>query len=272
MKWLKKLGLPVAAVFMSVQVSQAGMKDMEVIEPTVEEEEIGSAVSGYVSLDFNTHFMSYGLDVWGAGRGWSDALFNPSAGLDVDLGKGFTLHFGTWWDVNDNTQDGTLSDDIQEIDLWGGMTYTYEKWSATLMYQEWIYASDSERILDLTLAYDHWLNPSLTFHGRVDGNGAQNEGVVFVPAIAYDFDLGPFGVSVPLAIGLLTEGYHVDNEGGFGYIQTGAQFSYPLDFIPVEFGEFAFNFGMYYYYTDGDNINNPDDHIITTNAGVSWSF
>ena len=30
---------------------------------------LGSAVSGSLSLDYNSHFISYGADVWGAGAG-----------------------------------------------------------------------------------------------------------------------------------------------------------------------------------------------------------
>ena len=272
MKWIKEIGLSAVMATVFAQNVHAGAASMDVIEPTVEEEEIGSAVSGWVSLDVNTHFMSYGLDVWGAGRGWSDLVFNPSAGVDVDLGSGFGVNFGTWWDVNDNASNATIGDDVQEVDVWAGVTYGYDKWSFGLTYQEWMYASDSERILDLSIAYDTFLSPSLTIHGRVDGNGNQNEGAVFLPAIEYGFDLGPVGVSVPLAVGFVTEGYYVGGKGGFGYVTTGVQFSYPLEFIPAEFGEFALNAGMSYYYTDPDNINNPDDHIITTNAGISWSF
>ena len=60
--------------------------------------------------------------------------------------------------------------------MWLGGGYTYEKLSVSLTYQEWMYADDSERIVDLGFAYDTFLKPSLVIHGRVDGNGAQEDG------------------------------------------------------------------------------------------------
>lgn len=233
------------------------------------EEEAGSKISGNLNLDFNTNFMSYGLDVWGTGT-FDDAIFNPSFDLTWDLGGGWSVYGGTWWDVNNNA-DTNISDVIQEIDVWVGVGYTYEKLSVSLTYQEWMYASDAERIVDLAIGYDTFLSPSLTIHGRVDGNGGQDEGAVFLLGIEHGIDVGTVSLSFPLNVGFVTEDYYVDGEGGFGYVSAGIGASIPLP-ISSAYGDWSLNAGLTYYYTDDEVIANPDDHILTSMVGVSVAF
>ena len=237
--------------------------------PASAEEEAGSRISGSLNLDFNTNFMSYGLDVWGTGT-FDDLLFNPSFDLNWDLGNGLSAYVGTWWDVNRNA-DSSIGDAIQEIDVWIGVGYTVENFSVSLTYQEWLYANDSERIVDLAFAYDHFLAPSLTIHGRVDGNGAQEEGVVFVLGIEPGTEFGSVSVSAPINVGFVTEDFYVDGEGGFGYVSAGVAASIPLP-ISSAFGEWSLNAGLTYYYTDDEVIANPDDHILTSMVGISVAF
>ncbi len=237
--------------------------------PSWAEDEPGSKISGNLNLDFNTNFMSYGLDVWGTGD-FDDAIFNPSFDLTWDLGEGWTVYGGTWWDVNNNA-DTSISDVIQEIDVWVGVGYTVDKLSISLTYQEWMYASDAERIVDLAIGYDTFLSPSLTVHGRVDGNGGQSEGAVFVLGVEHGIDVGPVSLSFPLNVAFLTEDYYVDGEGGFGYASLGVGGSIPLP-ISAAYGDWSLNAGLTYYYTDGTNIANPDDNIVTSMVGISVAF
>jgi hypothetical protein len=227
-----------------------------------------SRVSGTLSLTVNTHFISYGADVWGAGSKFTDALFNPQLELTVQMTEQFKLIFGTWWDVNDNTTS-SIGGSVQEVDLWAGFAYTSGPLTYTLLYQEWMYANDSERIVDFKVAYDTFLKPTLTIHGRVDGIDAQEEGIVGVLSGSYDFAAGPVNFSIPGAIAFATDNFH-GGDGGFAYASLGLQASYAftgaLEGMSVSAGVTC------YHTEDGVIPGNPDSDFLTGNAGVSFSF
>lgn len=238
--------------------------------PTEEAAEEVDHLSGNLIMNIDSNFMSYGQDVWQKGT-FRDALFHPQFDLKWDFGNGANIFAGTWWDVNNNA-DSSISDAIQEIDVWLGAGYTYEKLSVSLTYQEWMYADDSERIVDLGIAYDTFLSPSLVIHGRVDGNGAQEEGVVFLLGIAHSFELGSWTLKFPLNVGFVTEDYYQEDEGGFGYASVGALASVPMSFIPEGYGSWTFNTGLTYFYTDDSNIGNTHNNILTGTIGVALAF
>lgn len=269
-RFLSGVGCVVAGVALLVASPTWAEEETEEAATAPVSAEPEDRLSGNLNLVLDSNFMSYGLDVWGTGT-FDDALFHPSFDLTWDLGGGFSLYGGTWWDVNNNA-DTNISDSIQEIDVWVGASYVWEKLSVSLTYQEWMYASDSERIVDLGIAYDTILSPSLVIHGRVDGNGAQEEGAVFVLGVGHSFDVGPVTLDVPLNVGLVTEDYYQDGEGGFGYVSSGLGASIPLSFISEAYGSWSANAGLTYYYTDPDVIGNPDDHILTGTLGVSVAF
>jgi len=230
-----------------------------------------SKVSGTVAFDFNTHFVSYGVDVWGPGSDWKDALFNPLINFDIDLGGGWTTSLGTWWDVNNNVPSA-IGGSIQEVDVWAGLGYSSGKWGFSLTYQEWYYAADVERILDFGVSYDGFLSPSVTFHGRVEGNGAQDTGLATVIGISEGIDFDGWSLSFPAAIGLFTTDFQ-GGQGGFGFFSVGAQASWPINFLGEGYGDWSFNAGLTFYHTDKDVIpGNTDADFITGNFGVSMNF
>lgn len=235
-----------------------------------EEDAPGSKISGSLNLDFNTHFMSYGLDIWQR-KSFDDILFNPSFSLSLELPAGFSVYGGTWWDVNDNA-DTNIGDYIQEIDVWAGVSYAIDIVSLSATYQEWYYAGEAERILDVGLGLDTLLSPSLTLHTRVDGNGAQDEGLVAVLGASHAFDLGALSLKPAASIAFLTEDYHVEDEGGFGYVSAGVGASVPLAFLGAAYGDWSLNGDVTYYYTDSENIDNRNDNIVTGKLGVSVAF
>lgn len=259
------LSSPLAA--MAGTMMAPGKESKEVV---VEEKVEKKVVSGTLSLDVNTHFISYGLDVWGAGTEWRDCLFNPSLELTLALGGNFNFIIGTWWDVTDNT-DSSIGDSVDEVDVWGGFGYTAGPVSLTLLYQEWMYAGDSERIVDFTIGVDTFLHPSLTVHGRVDGIGSigQETGCAFVLGVEEGFDAGPVTFSFPVAVGFMTDNFQ-GGDGGFGYVSAGANASVPLPFLP---GDWSAHAGVTYYHTNGDVIpSNPDEDFVTGNAGITLAF
>lgn len=233
---------------------------------------LGSAVSGSLSLDYNSHFISYGADVWGAGSDMSDALFNPSLELTFQLTENVSLMLGTWWDVNDNA-DSDIGGSIQEVDVWAGIGFGLGPLDVTLIYQEWLYAKESERIVDVILALDHPLSPSLTLHNRIeDGASGGDTGTVAVLGIEPSFDAGPFSFAVPINVAGATDGFH-GGDSGFAYASIGLSTSVPLTFIDEKLGGWNLHGGLTYYVTDEDVIpNNPDDSFLTASFGIGLDF
>jgi len=251
----------------------------EMVETMVVEEEVEEApfVSGALNLVVDTHFISYGADVWATGQTWSDLLFHPSLELYLDLGAGFTGIVGTWWDVNDTAQTSIGSGTaIQEVDVWAGISYAVEKWSFTVLYQDWMYASQSEIIVDGIVSYDHWLSPKLVIHCRVDNgfgpapNGVTPEnGVVGVLGIAPGKEFGIVSVSVPVNIAVNTDEYHA-GDAGFTFFNLGLAASVPLEFMP---GDWSLNGGVTYWHTPSSTVpNNPHTDFLTGSIGMGLSF
>lgn len=228
-----------------------------------------SPISGTFSLDVNTHFISYGADVWGTGTSWRDPLFNPSLELNIAATDKLKFIIGTWWDVNDNAETSIGDKKIQEIDVWVGASYSFEKVTLKLLYQEWMYASQSERIVDLVVAGNVFLNPSLTIHGRVDSGLTVDEGIVAVLGIAHNMSAGPVGLSFPLNVAFATDEYH-GGDGGYAFASVGANASLPLPFMP---GNWSLNAGVTGYHTSDDVLpNNPEEAFVTGKLGLTLAF
>jgi hypothetical protein len=227
-----------------------------------------SRVSGTLSLTVDTHFISYGADTWGAGTSWSDPLFHPQLEVGVAINENLKLILGSWWDVNDNATS-SIGSSVQEVDLWAGFAYTMDKWTFTMLYQEWMFASDSERIVDFKVAYDTFLKPYVVVHGRVDGNGPQEEGVVGVLGGSYDFAAGPVNFAIPASIAFATDEYH-GGDAGFAYASVGLTATYAFKGF---FDGTSITAGVTYYHTNDEVIpNNPDEDFVTGSIGLSFSF
>lgn len=268
-----KLGVTMSACSLILASGlQAGETTVskEVVPPPKED-----VVSGWLSFDYNTHFISYGLDVWGGGQSWRHGTFNPSAELTIALPiPGLKVIGGTWWDVNAYAPS-SIGYRIQEVDVWVGGSYTYGPLTAKLLYQAWCYGSEVEHILDLTYSVDCLLHPQLVIHGRLDpgaaegGGNVEEAGVFFVPGISQPFPVGPVTITPSLNVGLCTEEYH-DGDGGYAYLALGLNGSVPVPFLP---GDWSLHAGVTYYNTNSDVIPaNKDDNFVTGNIGMTLSF
>ncbi|MES2706188.1 MAG: hypothetical protein V4726_06235 [Verrucomicrobiota bacterium] len=265
---LSAMALTTAAAFAGTTSTPVSDKTVVLPPPAP----VADAVTGTLGLNYNTHFISYGQDIWAGGDSFGDnSTFNPSFELNIDLGHGFKGIIGTWWDVNKNV-DSDIGDAIQEVDVWAGLGYTVDKWSFSLLYQEWMYASQSERIVDFKIAYaDGLINPSLLFHGRVDIDEALglDTGLVTVLGIAPGAKAGPVTFTFPIQVAADTDGFH-GGDSGFSFASAGVTFSVPLKFMP---GDWAVNGGVTYYHTNDDVIvTNPDTDFLTGTIGLGLTF
>jgi len=233
-------------------------------------------VSGVLNLDFNTHFISYGSDVWADGDKMSEPEFNPSLELAFALPAGFTATLGTWWDVVPSSKggDSAIGGRLQEVDVWAGLAYTVGDFTTKVTYQNWMYGSDTEDILDVTFSYACLLNPTLTVHNRLDQGAAfGDEGTVLVLGLSHSIEAGPVTISFPFNVAyFLTDDFHGGSEDGFGYGSIGVTASYDLAFLkPV--GDWSIHGGLTYYVTDQDIIpNNEEGDFLTANLGLTLKF
>lgn len=262
MNILESTILLAAAVALTTTTTFAGTPAAPMTAP------VKSRVSGTLSLTVDTHFISYGADTWAGGNSFSNALFHPQLEIGVQMTEQLKLIFGSWWDVNDKAVS-SIGGKVQEVDLWAGFAYTSGPLTYTLLYQEWMYAGASERIVDFKVGYDTFLKPTLTLHGRVDGNGGQEEGVVGVLSGSYDFTAGPVNFSIPGAVAVVTDGYH-GGDAGFAYASLGLQGSIALKGVMEGT---TLSAGVTYYHTEDSVIpGNVDSDFVTGNIGVSFSF
>jgi len=281
-----------AAPFLALALASAahaGVTESTAPAPAAAEEDV---VSGVLKLDFNSHFISYGNDVWADGRNMGDPTFNPSVEVTWELPAGFTFSLGTWWDVNSKGggNSSPLGGRIQEVDVWAGVGYTIGDFTTKVTYQNWMYNGDTEDILDITFSYDCFLSPSLTIHNRLDAGGAGpdgdipgtgDEGTILVAGISYGFDAGPVSISFPLNVAyFLDDGFHSvdpatgdEADSGFGYGSIGVAASLPLSFIDDAYGEWTLNANLTYYVTSTDVIPaNPRGDFLTAGLGVAVAF
>lgn len=245
-------------------------------------------VSADIGLDFSSHFISYGADVWGGGDDfYGDERTRFIWGeVGIALTDAISFTFGAWSDVNNNGDD-SVGGDIQEIDVYGGLGFDVQDFSFGVTYQEWYYSSDTERILDLSAAFDDsglWrggfaLNPAVIWHIRLEGNGDQDEGSAVVASIEPGFgliddDRYPVSVSFPVGVAFfLNDDFQGGDDGGYAYSFAGATLGVPLGFIPADYGEWSIAASLLYYLTEEDDIpNNPEENFLTGKVGLSLSF
>ena len=239
---------------------------------------VEDVVSGVLSLSVNSHFISYGNDVWKDGSSMSDPGFNPSLEYTFKLpAEGFSLILGTWWDVNSKGAP-TIGGDIQEIDVWAGIGYSIDKFSIATTYQAWNYNSGTEQILDVKLAYDCLLSPTLMFHNRLDeGNSGGADGTIVVLGLSHTIEAGPVSISFPVNFAtMLGENYYdatAGSDSGYAYTSLGVQASYPLAFMGEAYGKWSLSGGLTQYWTNGPVIpGNPTNNFLTYNVGLVASF
>jgi hypothetical protein len=265
-----------SSVVAAAMASGATMAGISPMSPPPVSTPVQDVISGTLSLDVNSHFISYGADVWGDGSSMSSPTFNPSLELNFALPADLTFTLGTWWDVNSKAggDSSPLGGRIQEVDVYYGLSYTANAFTFGVTYQNWMYGGQTEDILDFTLGIDTFLSPSLTVHQRLDeGASGGNTGTVLVLGVSHDIALGPVTVSIPLNVAyFLKDDFHFTGaDDGFGYGSIGLNTSIPLAFTEA-YGGWSLNGGLTYYVTSDSVVGNSKDNFLTASLGVSVDF
>lgn len=229
-------------------------------------------VSASLSFDFNSHFMSYGVNVWGASteKIGDEMLFQPSASVEFALSETSAIYAGIWADVNDLAA-ANIGKNVQEVDVWVGYYFGVGKFTFDFTLQSWMYAGENEGIFDIKVSYDTMFSPYIKMHNRIETVGAQDKGTIFeVGGTAYETEIGSVSLSFPLAVGFSFEDYH-GGDDGYAYTVVGASFSVPLG-IPDSYGSWDFHGHVTYYHTDKGFTGNAKSSYLTAGVGVGVSF
>jgi hypothetical protein len=241
-------------------------------------------VSADVGVSYNSHFVSYGADVWGGGSHfYGDRATTFAWGdLAIKATDALTFTLTVWSDINDNTVSG-IGGHIQEVDFDPGFTYTFGKFTAGATYNAWSYASDVEESVDLSLGFDDTglifpgiaFGPKVTWHDRVSGNGSQQVGSAVVLSVGPSFPLGMgFSLAVPAGVAFFTtDDFQGGTKSGFGYAYFGGSLGYGLDFIPAAYGKYSINFDLIEYVTEKKAIpGNPAASFLTGSVGLKVAY
>jgi hypothetical protein len=276
---LNFIKLPIVAIAMTAGTAIAGT---ETVAPAPVAPAEDGCISGVLTLAGNSHFISYGKDVWQDGSHLGDLGFNPSLEFTFKLPENFSIIAGSWWDVN-SKGESPIGAKIQEIDLWTGVSWTYDKLTLGAMYQGWIYGGSTEQIVDVKASYDCLLSPSLILHNRVEsGASGGDTGSVLVAGLSHTFELGPVSLSTPVNFAYnfdadynngTLDGIARFSDSGYAYTSVGLQASYPLEFLGDCYGEWSLISGLTYYWTSGAVLpTNPTNKFLTYNFGLTASF
>jgi hypothetical protein len=220
-------------------------------------------LSGSIAFDLNSHFISYGQDIWAGGDDpqWT---FNPTLSLGYTLNEHVSFNAGIWMDAN---SIGGRSFGVVETDTWIGVAYDAGLVTGSATLQNWQYGGTSEEILDLGLSIDTFLSPSLTLHKRLSAgaSGGMN-GWFAVFNAAHSFEVTEqFSVTIPGQIGFALDDFHT-TATGYGFANIGVSVSYALT------ESVSVNAKVKYWNTDGGVTGNADNDFFTYGVGASFAF
>ena len=245
--------------------SWAGTPEKAKAAPVAESEK--PSISGNLSLNVDSRFVSFGQDTWGKSH---HALFHPSIEITKSLNENTKLILGTWWDVNDQAVS-QIGNRIQEVDVWMGGSYTSGILTTTALYQHWMYAGLNEQAAELKLAVDTFLKPSLLVHQRFDTSC--KGGTVVVLGASYDLKAGPVSISIPAAVSYTTANYWAKGDSGVGFGSLGLTGSVPTEFVAKGA---TFSVGVTGYATNSDVITYNGAprkaNFMNLSAGLSIPF
>lgn len=250
-----------------------------------EEQQTKFSTWGIAALSWDSHLVSYGRDVWGAGddlNGATSGLIHPWIQLGMSNDQ-YRFFGGAWLDINDNAEKG-ISGDVQEVDLWIGMNRTLGKFNLGLNLQRWHWGDEVEIVLDSSVTFDDSgllfqslaLNPGLTLHSQL-ASDISDEKNVLIARITPGLPLSksktqPIWLSIPIAVGFQQAGFK-NNPAGHSYSSVSADLYLPLKTSSQRKGNWTMNISLSWFDTDPQRIpENPEQSFVTGKVGILHFF
>jgi len=227
------------------------------------------SISGSFSLDFNSHFMSYGVNVWGNATDdiGDEFLFQPSFGVEFATSEVSAIYAGVWFDINNLAPD-SIGGNFQEIDVWLGYYVSAGDFTFDFTFQHWYYASETEGIFDIAISYDAVdFAPYIKFHNRFEGVGGQETGTIIeIGGTLYSMESDKHSFSIPVGVAFSPSDYHVTGQDGYAYTYISLAYGAPIG------GAWDFHSALTYFNTSKSNTGNAETGYLTLNVGVGASF
>ena len=236
------------------------------------------------------------------------AIFQPYLELGVSLYKGeddkgegnfsgLSLFGGTWASLHTEETNHTASslDAFYEQDWYGGIQLQFmdNKITTRAFYIAYTSPSDAFRTVqevDLSAALDdsEWLGafalkPSILFATETENSAMgpeRGEYMEFGVAPGFpivDSEDFPVTLTFPNKLGISLDDYYEvseSNEDTFGYYSTGVKVSFPLTFIPEDYGSWSASGGatLLVLGTNTKNLNDKDSPWVVGTWGVSMAY
>ncbi len=245
-----------------------------------EEVEEESPFAFSLSLDANSHFMSYGVNVWGSETEdiGDEILFQPSASISYDISETQGVYAGVWFDINGVEGAGPgdvgpdLGGDTKEMDLWVGYWFVVGDFTVDFTLQSWLYGGENEGIFDVAISYDTLFAPYVKFHNRFEtvGTSQQKGTMVEIGGTLYENEYKGIAYSVGAGVGFSFDDYHVAGEDGYAYSFIGLSASYV--FYSSDDVDIDVHGGLTYFDTEKDTTGNAESGYLTANFGIGFSF
>ncbi len=283
-------GLAADSSVPGTSVSQDDGKDVKETKD-VKEQVKESCISGDLGVTLTSEYISRGLLQTNQG-----VIFQPYLDLYFKLyeGTGFinkvVLNVGLWSSIAthvDPVGNQSTVRNWQEFDYTPGVAVTFAKnFTLTASYFEFDSPGqffNTARSLNFNLTYDDTdllgkfaLHPHFTYLRELTAPGSaglQQNANYFELGLAPAYAVGPVTFTVPLTLGLGSEGFY--NGDTFGYFSAGLQLSVPISFIPDCYGKWTFT-GGYTWYELGSDVadatatGHHSQHVFQGSVGLTF--
>jgi hypothetical protein len=230
-------------------------------------------------------------------------IIQPYGELGVSLFKGegdfsgLSLFGGTWASLHteETNHQASSLDAFYEQDWYGGLQAQFmdNKVTSRVFYIAYTSPSDAFKTVqevDLSAALDdsEWLGafamkPSILFATETENSAMGPErGEYLELGIAPGFPIidsedFPVTLTFPNKVGLSLDDYYEvseSDEDTFGYYSTGVKVSFPLTFIPEDYGSWSASGGatLMVLGTNTKNLNDKDSPWVVGTWGVSMAY
>lgn len=250
-----------------------------------------SCITGDLGVTMLNEYISRGLVQVDQG-----VVAQPYLDLYFKLyeGTGFinkvVFNFGLWSSIHSHVEPPGNQSTVRnwyEFDYTPGIAVTFAKnFTFTASYFEFDSPANSfntARSLNFNLAYDDTdllgkfaLHPHFTYLRELNAPGFAGlapDANYYEIGLAPGCAVGPVTLTVPLTVGLGSNGFYLGQT--YGFFSAGLQASVPLSFIPECYGKWTFSAG-YTYYNLGTNAadltggGRRDHHVFQGAIGLTF--